>query len=134
MRTESKIIVIDWFNHYDDVHLKGEYEDLEKIFEQNEDKIKCLFDCEHCAVFRYDDSVHQQLFKLTGGLFEPEYYPSLQDYKDEYYEYESEDASKVSDEEFFGNLEYQKQLGKIMHESGGDEREFDRLWCEEFVH
>lgn len=133
MSKGQQIIVINWFNHHDDVHLKEEYETLEKIFGDNEDKVHCLFDCDDFGVFEYADEVHEQLKGFENGLFDPEYYYSLQFFKDEYYEYEDQDPEQVSDDEFFADLQYQKQLCKIMSESGGDEREFDRLWTEQFV-
>ena len=133
MTKTGQIIVINWFNHYDDTRLKEEYERLEKIFGENEDKVECLFDCDDFGIFRYTDEVHEQMKGFENGLFEPEYHYSLQFFKDEYYEYEDQDSEQVSDEEFFGELQYQKQLCTIMSKSGGDEREFGRLWTEQFV-
>ena len=133
MQPSTEIICINWFNHHDDKYLKQEYTDLEKVFADNEDKIKCLHDCEYFAVFQYDSSLDKTMAVFKNGLFEPEYHSSVQLFKEEYFEYDDVETDDMSDAEFFSELEYQKQLERIGTMAGDDEREFDRLWTQAFV-
>lgn len=132
MTDNTKLFLIDWFNHYDDKFLKEDYETLEKIFGENEDKIECLYDCDEFAAFKYDAIIHDQLMKFDGGLFEPEYFESTNHMLMEYFEFDDMPEG-LTLPQFFSDLEYQKKLVKIGMEAGGDEREFDRLWTNQFV-
>ena len=134
MKTNTRIIMVNWFNHYDEKVLGEEYDQLKEIFGSNESKINCLYDCDAFGVFQYQSDLDPKMKAFDGGLFEPEYHDSMKLFKDEYYEYDTDvNADEVSNIEFFGDLEYQKQLQEIGRQAGDDVREFDRLWTEKFV-
>jgi len=134
MANDTRIMMINWYDHFDDKYLKEEYNWLQEIFGANESKIKSLFDCEEFGVFQYETDLHDKMMSFEDGLFEPEYHDNMKLFKEEYFEYEIDiNPNEVSDMEFFADMQYQKQLQKIGHMAGGDEREFDRLWTEQFV-
>ena len=128
----TDIIIINWYDTYGDQYLAYDYEQLEKIFAEHP-KCKCLFDCATYGVFQYTEEASAALRKLEGGLFEPEYYSSVDDWIEEYYEHETYRPEVISHLGFFHEIEYQKRLLKIGRQCGDDDREFDRLWCEEFI-
>ena len=133
MTTDTKLFVIKWYNHYNDKHLIEEYDQLENLFGKHKADFTCLHDCDAFGVFEYDTKREQDVRSFENGLFEPEYYLSLEDWINEYYLYDDNRPEQINSAEFFSELEYQAELGRIMKECGGDEREFERLWTEEFV-
>ena len=133
MKETQRIALIKWYRHYEDEILIQPYRDLETMLIEHAGKIGCVYEGELFSVYAYHPSIDAEVKAKTDDLFEPKFYLDMQDWKDQYYEYDPDTDSKdVSDADMIGQYEYDQDLDVIMKESGGDEKEFARLWCEKF--
>lgn len=130
---KQKLLLVNWFNHYEDEHLIHDYTKLEKLMEEMGDDIQNLTDNSRFAVFSYNSDHHERMQKEVGDLFDPEFYDDIEQWKSEYFEWDEEDPTEWSNDDFIHEVFYQKELQAIGKQAGNDEGEFDRLWTQRFV-
>lgn len=123
--TTLGVCCIAYHDTYGDPCLQEDYGMLENFLKLNKDDIHIVFESDEFGVYQFDSRFRQTLKAfLSKTTFDVDIYHDVD---------EMAEQLECEAQEVVSAYDYHLKMLRLVKESDGDDREFQRLWTEEFV-